>query len=333
VPSDAPTVDEFSIEDLRRDLYSGLMATGDRQRAREWLPVELAQPEKAAPDDVSDDSSAPSNGSGAVIDDAGDVTDEEQSPGDSVDGAAPAEQEDEDQEPTPVDRVNSAPTVEQQDQDNEPSRVPGEAEIERLFKRAEQTQGALRKAESRIEGAEERARLISQAESAIRRAAAAEATAHEAAATADRLAAKLVVLSDRLAAQEKELERQREEAAAAGTDEPGDELQIPLDEWDRATSEEREPEPEPRSSEPEPEPEPEPAPRPQPEQAPVAEPSFDINQAGFDEFCQLGLSISEAARLIGQRDQQGGFSSLDDLDHLRGLSSDTIKLLKDAASG
>jgi DNA uptake protein ComE-like DNA-binding protein len=267
------------------------MATGDRQRAREWLPVEKAVPETAAPDDASDD--------------PGDV---------SVDGSAL-----------------------QQGEDGERPPSAGEDEIERLLERAEQTQGALRKAEDRIEGAEERARLISQAESAIRRAAAAEATAHEAAATADRLAAKLVVLSDRLAAQEKELERQREEVAAAGKDEPEDELQIPLEEWEQAASEEREPDPEPPSSEPEPEPapepEPEPDPRPQAEQAPAAEPSFDINQASFDEFCQMGLSISEAARLIGQRDQQGGFSSPDDLDRLRGLSSDTIKLLKDAASG
>ena len=60
--------------------------------------------------------------------------------------------------------------------------------------------------------------------------------------------------------------------------------------------------------------------------------AFDINEATFDRLCKLGLSVSQAARLIGQRDQQGGFSSLDELDDLRGLPREMIEMLKDAAS-
>jgi DNA uptake protein ComE-like DNA-binding protein len=217
------------------------MASGDRQVASEWLPVELALPETEGSDRASE------NG------------------------------------------------------------APANAGIERLLERAEQTQGALRRAEVRIEGAEERTRLTAQAESALQRATAAEAMAREAAEIADRLAAKLVVLTDRIAAQEIELERQRRQGTAF-VDEHERELQP---RW---------------------EPEPEVAPPPQLQHQRSQGAAFDINEATFDRLCRMGLSVSQAARLIGQRDQRGGFSSLDELDHLRGLPRDMIEMLKDAAS-
>src|SRR5882724_3236428 len=154
------------------------MASGDRQVASDWLPVELALPETEAPETEALDH--PSDNSGGV-------SDHRPVPGDSVDGAVP---------------------IDDQGENGEPSPPPGEAGIERLLERAEQTQGALREAEVRVEGAEERTRLSAQAESALQRAAAAEAMAREAAEVADRLAAKLIVLTDRIAAQEIELKRQ-----------------------------------------------------------------------------------------------------------------------------
>jgi DNA uptake protein ComE-like DNA-binding protein len=94
-----------------------------------------------------------------------------------------------------------------------------------------------------------------------------------------------------------------------------------------------EPEPEPEAEpELEPEPEPEVSPPPQLQHQRPQGAAFDINEATFDGLCKLGLSVSQAARLIGQRDQLGGFSSLDELDHLRGLPREMIEMLKDAAS-
>jgi DNA uptake protein ComE-like DNA-binding protein len=226
-------------------------------------------------------------------------------------------------------------------ENGEPSTSPDEAGIERLLERAEQAQGALHRAEVRIEGAEERTRLLAQAESALQRATAAEEMAREAAEVADRLSAKLIVLTDRIAAQEIELKRQRWQRAAVVDDEHQPEPQ-PLPE--PKPEPELEPQAEPdQGLEPVPEPEAEPelAPEPEPEVSPPPqlqhqrpqEAAFDINEASFDRLCKLGLSVSQAARLIGQRDQRGGFSSIDELDHLRGLPPDMIEMLKHAASG
>jgi DivIVA domain-containing protein len=54
---------------------------------------------------------------------------------------------------------------------------------------------------------------------------------------------------------------------------------------------------------------------------------LDINQASFDQLRALGLSISHCARLLALRDLRGGFTSLDVLDELDGLSQETqVKL-------
>ena len=249
------------------------MASGDRQVASEWLPVELALPDTEARNGASDD--------------AGAISDREQVPEESVDGEV---------------------AVDQQGENGELSPSPGEAGIERLLERAEQTQGALREAEIRTEGAEERTRLTAQAESALERAAAAEATAREAAEIADRLSAKVIVLTDRIAAQEIELKRARWQGPAV------------VDDVHAA-------EPEPQL---EPEPEPDLTPPQVEHQQPQGE-AFDINEASFEELCRLGLSVSQAARLIGQRDQRGGFRSPEDFDRIWGLPPDIIEVLRDAA--
>lgn len=55
------------------------------------------------------------------------------------------------------------------------------------------------------------------------------------------------------------------------------------------------------------------------ENGPVA-----LNDATFEDLRSLGLSVSQSARLIAQRDQRGGFSSPDELDGLYGMPRDTI---------
>jgi DNA uptake protein ComE-like DNA-binding protein len=68
------------------------------------------------------------------------------------------------------------------------------------------------------------------------------------------------------------------------------------------------------------------------EQVPGPKSISELNRASFEQLCRLGLSVNQTARLIGQREQRGGFSSFDDLDGLRGLSADTVEVLKHVAS-
>ncbi len=61
---------------------------------------------------------------------------------------------------------------------------------------------------------------------------------------------------------------------------------------------------------------------------------LDLNRATFDQLCRVGLSFHQAAGLIGRREQQGGYFTLDDLEELDGvygLHRDQIEALKQAA--
>jgi hypothetical protein len=58
-----------------------------------------------------------------------------------------------------------------------------------------------------------------------------------------------------------------------------------------------------------------------------AEP-VDLNTASFETVRELGLSVTQAARLIAQRDQRGGFSSLADLDSLYGFPQGLLEDLR-----
>jgi DNA uptake protein ComE-like DNA-binding protein len=55
---------------------------------------------------------------------------------------------------------------------------------------------------------------------------------------------------------------------------------------------------------------------------------LDVNAASFEELRNLGLSVTQSARLIAYRDVRGGYKSLDELDDIPGLSEATKKDLR-----
>jgi DNA uptake protein ComE-like DNA-binding protein len=57
-----------------------------------------------------------------------------------------------------------------------------------------------------------------------------------------------------------------------------------------------------------------------------------LNQASFERLRELGLSITQANRLVRLRDARGGFSSMDELDELPGFPKDQLDDLKQCAS-
>ena len=82
------------------------------------------------------------------------------------------------------------------------------------------------------------------------------------------------------------------------------------------------PEPPPTAPEIEPEPRPEPgAPEPGPEDPGT---SFDVNRIGFEQLREIGLSVTQAARLLASRDARGAFKSMDELNDLREFSKELI---------
>jgi DNA uptake protein ComE-like DNA-binding protein len=56
---------------------------------------------------------------------------------------------------------------------------------------------------------------------------------------------------------------------------------------------------------------------------------LDLNEASFEELRELGLSVTQSARLIAYRDVRGGYESLDEIDDVPGLSEQTRGDLKD----
>jgi DNA uptake protein ComE-like DNA-binding protein len=56
---------------------------------------------------------------------------------------------------------------------------------------------------------------------------------------------------------------------------------------------------------------------------------LDLNDASFEELRELGLSVTQSARLIAYRDVRGGYESLDEIDDVPGLSEKTRGELKD----
>ena len=59
---------------------------------------------------------------------------------------------------------------------------------------------------------------------------------------------------------------------------------------------------------------------------------LDLNTASFEQLRDVGLSVTQAARLIGQREQHGGFGSVDDVDGVVGLPRDVKQSLKEHGS-
>jgi DNA uptake protein ComE-like DNA-binding protein len=55
---------------------------------------------------------------------------------------------------------------------------------------------------------------------------------------------------------------------------------------------------------------------------------LDVNTATFEELRDLGLSVTQSARLIAYRDVRDGYESLDELREIPGLSSETVRELQ-----
>ncbi len=53
---------------------------------------------------------------------------------------------------------------------------------------------------------------------------------------------------------------------------------------------------------------------------------LDVNKASFEQFRELGMSVTQATRVIAYRERQNGFQSVDDLDAVPGLSKKLIKI-------
>jgi DNA uptake protein ComE-like DNA-binding protein len=66
-------------------------------------------------------------------------------------------------------------------------------------------------------------------------------------------------------------------------------------------------------------------------QRPKREPppgKVDLNDADFETFRSLGLSVTQSARVIAQREQRRGFNSLDELDEVWGMPRELLEMLK-----
>jgi DNA uptake protein ComE-like DNA-binding protein len=60
--------------------------------------------------------------------------------------------------------------------------------------------------------------------------------------------------------------------------------------------------------------------------------ALDLNMASFEELRAVGLSVTQAARLIGQREQHGGFESVGDVDAIVGIPKTVKQTLKQHGS-
>ncbi len=56
-----------------------------------------------------------------------------------------------------------------------------------------------------------------------------------------------------------------------------------------------------------------------PEPVPDAD-AIDLNSATFEQLRELGFSVTQSTRVITYRERQGGFSSVNDLDEVPGMS-------------
>jgi DNA uptake protein ComE-like DNA-binding protein len=250
--------------------------------------------------------------------------------------------------PPDLDAANAAEPDTVREPDDETARPGGaddgangarEAEetLERFNESAERAKKALQASQGRGEKVDEqvRAAAAGKAMQAVRDA---EATAREAAEVAERMAEKVAALSERLANRDRELAQLHEQAAEQEASHERELAQLREEIEQQAAAEPEpvtEPEPEPKADA---EREPEPTVRHQPREPAhrrqQTEPAtLDLNVVGFDELCSFGLSVKQAARLIGYREQSGGFESPSDLDRLSGMPEKTIEALKNAAGG
>jgi hypothetical protein len=91
--------------------------------------------------------------------------------------------------------------------------------------------------------------------------------------------------------------------------------------------EEKEPEPEEEEPEPGPEPEPEPVASTPPEEVPDG--AYSLATVDFDELRGLGMSVTQAKRVLRYRVERGGFASIDELDAVPGFPKGFLSEVKD----
>jgi DNA uptake protein ComE-like DNA-binding protein len=54
-----------------------------------------------------------------------------------------------------------------------------------------------------------------------------------------------------------------------------------------------------------------------------------VNEATFEQLREVGLSVTQATRVIAYRERKDGFGSLDDLDTVPGLPKDLLSVVKE----
>jgi DNA uptake protein ComE-like DNA-binding protein len=70
------------------------------------------------------------------------------------------------------------------------------------------------------------------------------------------------------------------------------------------------------------------APEPSEPKAEPASSGLDVNTVTFEQLRGLGLSVTQATRVIAYRERKDGFKSLDDLDGVPGMPKDLLDDLK-----
>ena len=59
-----------------------------------------------------------------------------------------------------------------------------------------------------------------------------------------------------------------------------------------------------------------------------AERPTELNSATFEQLRELGLSVTQAIRVVTYRERQHGFTSLDDLDGIPGMRRSLLRKVK-----
>ena len=72
-----------------------------------------------------------------------------------------------------------------------------------------------------------------------------------------------------------------------------------------------------------------PAPKPSKPRSRGKDSGIDVNEATFEQLRGLGLSVTQATRMIAYRERKDGFGSLDDLDTVPGIPKDLLGALKE----
>ena len=55
---------------------------------------------------------------------------------------------------------------------------------------------------------------------------------------------------------------------------------------------------------------------------------IDLNRASFEDLRALGISVSQAGRVVSRREAYGGFASVDELDGIFGFSAEQLEEFK-----